>query len=99
MENKEIKIQCSCGEEITIDLSQEEVNWEIVEADEREMGTESLHEAELEVECGHCHQILTLTLHVWEYPEGFSNMEEILVDGGELLEERFIGDLVIGTEE
>lgn len=99
MENKDIKVQCSCGEMMTVNLSQQELDWEIVEADEREMGTESLHEAEFEVECEHCHQILTITLHVWEYPEGFINMEEILVDGGELLEERSIGDLVIGTEE
>lgn len=99
MENKDIKVQCSCGEMMTVNLLQQELDWEIVEADEREMGTESLHEAEIEVECEQCHQILTITLHVWEYPEGFINMEEILVEGGELLEERSIGDLVIGTEE
>lgn len=41
-----------------------------MDADEREMGTECLHEAVFDFNCGNCDEILTVTLHVWEYPEG-----------------------------
>lgn len=46
-----IEIKCECGKIITIDLAEEDLSWEIVETDEREMGDECLHEAVLEVEC------------------------------------------------
>lgn len=84
-----------CGKMTTIDLSEEELYWEVVDADEREMGTECLHEAVFDFNCSNCDEILTVTLHVWEYPEGFANIEEILVDGGELVKGCYIGNFVV----
>lgn len=88
MKPTEIQIQCSsCEDDITIDLAENKLYWEVVEADEREMGTERLHEAVLNWTCGHCNEELTITFHVWEYPEGFVNMQDIEIEGGELVYE------------
>lgn len=91
-----IQVRCNCGEVVTIDLAGEELCWEVVETDEREMGTERLHEADFEVDCKKCDEAISVTLHVWEYPEGFDNMDEILVDGGTLIKGCDLGDLVLG---
>ena len=74
-ENK-IIIKCSSGHEIKKEISKDELDWEIVEADEREMGTEFLHEAELPIECEQCDEEFTVTLRIWEYPEGILNMQD-----------------------
>ena len=84
MKKTEIIIKCDCGKEETIDLADQDLEWEIVETDEREMGVERLHEAIFVHECASCQSSITITLHVWEYPEGFCNMDEIEVDGGGL---------------
>lgn len=91
-ENK-IIIRCSSGHEIKKEISKDELDWEIVEADEREMGTEFLHEAELPIECEQCDEELTVTLRIWEYPEGILNMQEITVDDGEIIEECDLAEL------
>lgn len=81
-----IEIKCNCGETKIIDLAQQDLEWDIVETDEREMGMERLHEAVFDFDCEKCDEVITVTLHVWEYPEGFCNTDDILVDGGELIE-------------
>lgn len=93
--NNMIKVKCICGEEIDIDLTDTNLSWEIVETDEREMGTERLYEAEYEVDCCNCNETVSITFHVWEYPEGVCNDQEILVDGGELIEECNLGGFVL----
>lgn len=95
-ESKQIQIECDCGEMVTIDLADEKLYWEVVETDEREMGTERLHEADFDVDCKKCDEAISITLHVWEYPEGFDNMDEILVDGGRLVLGCDLGELVLG---
>lgn len=80
-----IEVKCNCGNIIIIDLTKEDLSWEIVETDEREMGDERLHEAEFDEECEECGKTIHITLHVWEYPEGVENMHEIEVDGGTLI--------------
>lgn len=94
-----IRVKCECGEEMSIDLASEKLYWEVVEADEREMGTERLHEAVFDLDCEKCDEPIGITLHVWEYPEGFNNMDEILVDGGELIQGCDLGDLALGYDD
>lgn len=84
---KKIKLCCDCGHVFDVDLDELEPLWEVEETQEREMGTESLHEATCTVECPACHEEITLTLHVWEYPVGVANMQEILADGAEVVQE------------
>lgn len=94
-----IEVKCNCGNVHTIDLDQEDLIWDVVDSDERDMGVERLHEAVLDCDCENCKEIITITLHVWEYPEGFCNMDEILVDGGELIRSCSLDDLVLGYYE
>ena len=95
MEIHRLIIKCDCGETQSVDLDEYDLNWEIIEADEREMGTESLHEALFEFECKQCNEVISVKLYVWEYPEGIANMEDIQIDGGELVESCEFGDLVL----
>jgi hypothetical protein len=44
MKPTEIQIECDCGAMLTIDLAEQSIDWDVVETDEREMGTESLYE-------------------------------------------------------
>lgn len=91
----DIKIILDDGKKITIDLAEEDLSWEVVETDEREMGVERLHEAEMEKEIEGSQEPLVITFRVWEYPEGFLNMQEIEVSEGEVEEACDLGQFVI----
>lgn len=91
----DIKIILDDGKKITIDLAKEDLSWEVVETDEREMGVERLHEAEMEKEFEGSQEPLVITFRVWEYPEGFLNMQEIEVSEGKVVEECDLGQFVI----
>jgi len=91
----DIKIVLPDEKLLTINLSEEDLDWEVVEIDEREMGVERLYEAILEKEVEGLDEPLEVTLHVWEYPEGFANMQEIEVSEGEVTEECDLGQFVI----
>lgn len=99
-QKKTIQIQSkSSAEVIDIDLAEFDLSWEIVETNEREMGTERLHEAEFDVDYGNSNETIRITLQVWEYPVGVCNDEEILVDGYEVLKKCDIGDLALSDSE
>ena len=97
--NTMIKIKTSDGNIISIDLSQESPDWELEEIDEREMGVERMYEAILEKEVDGHDQPLEITLRVWEYPEGVTNMQEIELSEGEVVEECDLGQFVISYYE
>lgn len=99
MTKTEIQIVLPSEKTITIDLKDEDLSWEIEETDEREMGVERLHETILEKDIEGEDEPLVITLRVWEYPEGFLNMQEIDVEGGELVEECDLGQFVISYYE
>ena len=94
-----IQIELPSGQVIDIDLAEEEFSWEIVETEERQMGIERCHEAVLPYESSEKEEPVTITLRVWEYPEGIVNHKEIEVEGAELLsdvEGCDLGSFVIG---
>ena len=99
MTKTDIQIVLPSEKTITIDLKDEDLSWEIEETDEREMGVERLHEAILEKDIEGEDESLIITMRVWEYPEGFLNMQEIEVEGGELVEECDLGQFVISYYE
>ena len=99
MKPTEIQIECDCGESITIDLAKETFDWEVVDSDEREMGTESLHEAVLNYDCPKFNSSIVITLHVWEYPEGSFNMQDIEVDGGQLVNVCDLGQFLFNEDD
>lgn len=95
----DIKIKLPNNSTLDIDLSQEDLEWELEEIDEREMGVERLYEAVLEKEVDGLDQSLEITLRVWEYPEGFANMQEIELSEGDVVEECDLGQFVISYYE
>lgn len=98
MTKDKIKLECECGHNFDVDMAEITPEWDVVDADEREMGTESLHEAESVVQCPVCNKEITLTMHVWEYPEGILNMQEILAEGASVVEECDLSPVVEQTE-
>lgn len=77
-----VKLKCNaCNSIFEVDLEDLELSWEVVESEERGMGTELHHQAIVDLECPDCKVPITLTLDVWEYPLGVFNLDEIEVDG------------------
>ena len=96
---KEIKILLPNNTTEIINLEKEELDWEIEEIDEREMGVERLYESTLEMDVDGLEQPLEIIMRVWEYPEGFVNMQEIDVNEGKVVEECDLGQFVISYYE
>lgn len=92
---KEIRIVLPNDNTLTIDLGEEQLEWVIEDVDEREMGVERLYEAVLDREVEDLDCPLEITFRVWEYPEGFVNMQEIDVNEGEVVEECDLGQFII----
>ena len=64
------------------EVSQEELDWDAVGSDERDMGPEIHHEAIID------HPDLgQLTWSLWEYPEGFQSSKETDVGGHQIIED------------
>lgn len=80
-----IEVQCIEGHICRFDIHKSELVWELVEADEREMGTESHYEAVNYKECAECGSEIIIIFHVWEYPDGVYNDSEIEIENGELI--------------
>ena len=91
----DIKIILPQDRSLDIDLSQENLDWDVVEIDEREMGVERLYEAALVKDVEGLDEPLEITFRVWEYPEGMVNMQEIELSKGDLIEECDLGQFVI----
>lgn len=73
------KIDCPyCGHEQSVNFSDEEVA-NIYSNDDREMGTETVYEAneEHEIVCEECGEVYTLKGYISEYPIGCLNHEQI----------------------
>ena len=95
----DIKIILPGDKPLVLDLRQENLNWELEEIDEREMGVERLYEAVLVKAVEGLDKPLEITLRVWEYPEGFANMQEIELSEGDVVEECDLGQFVISYYE
>ncbi len=82
-----LELKCdACNCTFKIDLEDYDLSWEVVESDERSMGTELHYQAVLDVECPECEAPIVLTLDVWEYPIGMFNVDEIEADGATIVQ-------------
>jgi len=83
--NSYLKIKCDkCGHIISIPCN--ELEFENVAAEEREMGPEITHSATGEVKCPNCGNDISYEYNVWEYPVGAFNTDEVNIEGGKLIE-------------
>lgn len=94
MNSNTITIKDKNDHTIIIDLTEEAPVFEVVETQERPMGTEKHHEANVTATCNICDEDINVTLEVWEYPEGAFNHQEITVDEGEVIDECDLWPLV-----
>lgn len=66
-------VECECGHKVIVDVM------EFVETsipiDERDMGVETQHDIECEVECPNCGRIYQIKGSIFEYPEGAFNYD------------------------
>lgn len=64
----------------------DELEFDVVDAEERQMGPESHHLSEFDFECRNCNAEINVKYSVWEYPSGSYNNEEIEVEGGRVVQ-------------
>ncbi|WXG46134.1 MAG: hypothetical protein WED05_05635 [Candidatus Atabeyarchaeum deiterrae] len=82
---KEFKVECgNCRSHVELEAYYDGV----VEVDDREMGTENLHEWSGEIECPSCGNLLEVVYRVWEYPVMCFNTDETECEGCKLLPEK-----------
>lgn len=74
---KEYIVQC-LGCKLIHRLSGNELTFDKVSSDERQMGVENCHQAEIEITCD-CGQDFTVEVVCWEYPVGALNNVDISV--------------------
>ena len=93
-------LKCNnCGKTKSFNCSS--LTWWVVDTDERQMGTESHHQANFETSCNdswesadleeddieeECGSI-TVTFDCWEYPDGFVNLKKSKASGAKLIED------------
>ncbi len=78
-----INLTCSsCESTFECDFNDyiSDLEWDIVETNEREMGVEKNHEAIFDISCENCDETMSVKLNVWEYPNGIINIVQISVD-------------------
>ena len=80
----EMKFSCdSCGHINTLDSS--DLDFEIQQTEDREMGNENMWVASIEIGCENCDAEMEITHSVWEYPSISKSHEEVTVDNGKLI--------------
>ena len=75
----------ACNSTFEIDLDKFNFLWEVVESDERGMGTELHHQATVDLDCPECGVPIILTFDVWEYPSGMFNLDKIEAKGATIV--------------
>lgn len=63
------------------------LDFQIVETQQRQMGSHNTHVYKNEYTCHSCSNQIGIEYTVWEYPVGTFNDSEVAIDGGELVEE------------
>lgn len=75
----------NCDWHNEIDVNDLELDFECVDSDERNMGTENQYQAIASIICNHCGEDIEGTFSVWEYPVGSINYEEIELQGADVI--------------
>ncbi|QRY55895.1 PIN-like domain-containing protein [Sphingobacterium siyangense] len=81
-----LKVKCgNCGKMHSYHKEDFDLDFDSMGSVDRNMGTENHYEAMESFECT-CGNEITATFGVWEYPEGIHNSDEVVIDGGKLIE-------------
>ena len=78
-------IRCdNCGELFEIDVNDFQFEWQVESSDERAMGPECEYVSYENFKCPSCGQDNDIELHIWEYPMGAFNDQDIDVSNGSI---------------
>lgn len=72
-----LRIKCLCGKEHLLQIEKGDLKWECIDANERELGTETIYKASIIFHCFKCNSTIKINFYVYEYPEGRLNNSEI----------------------
>jgi hypothetical protein len=79
---KLIRVRCNhCGHHFSVNQKDFDFDWEVTGYSEREMGEEKEWECTETIICPECGEECSITFHIWEYPIGSYNYDEIETDG------------------
>lgn len=83
--NNNLLIRCDkCGELFSINADDINFEWEGGQVDDRDMGPENEYVSEETCTCPNCSNQIELSFHVWEYPLGTFNYQNIEINGGDI---------------
>lgn len=89
-------VKCNnCGDEFELDSNDFDWYWEADGSSERSMGPETEYVCTETAECPSCMADIQLTFHVWEYPIGAFNDQDIGVENCSLLNDLDLSDYII----
>ena len=84
-------VKCNkCGKQHN--FIEENVYFELVSTEEKEMGVENEHLWEESFTCDVCNNEIEIEYHVWEYPVGAFNHDDIIKSGTEIVNNTFVFD-------
>lgn len=79
---KPILVQCNkCN-----NVKEVDAYLELIDSEERQMGSEDFYSSEIEDECPNCGNYEKIILNVWEYPMGAINNQEEKYEGVNIIE-------------
>lgn len=82
--NGQLELKCNkCGTINSIDS--EDLLFDVVESEERNMGVSKCHSTDFDIECSNCGAGISGKYDVWEYPVGAIDSNDVEVDGGTLV--------------
>ena len=70
---KEAKVRCDCGEEISVNTQDFDLETETSEHGSEGMGVDTVYTFSCELTCPKCGSDITITVSADEYPEGVCN--------------------------
>ena len=79
---KEAKVRCECGEEITVKTKGFDLETETYEHGSEGMGVDTVYTFSCELTCPKCGNDITITVSADEYPEGVCNYSDPSISEG-----------------
>jgi hypothetical protein len=79
------KIQCNECEKIHL-IEDDELNFECVATDHRQMGPENTYSGEISFDCDKCNNSISAEFTFWEYPAMALNDTDFKTEGCEVIE-------------
>lgn len=87
---EELVFDCDkCGKRHSYEKDDLSLDFECVGGEERSMGPENEYQATEYFDCD-CGKEINVTFHVWEYPVGIHNYDDVAIDGAKLISSPYV---------